>query len=65
VQLKEVIGQLLVYGVLELGALCGVPMNPRKIEEIMQMTNRAKVEHVVRSETDDGDDARRQPRVVR
>jgi hypothetical protein len=63
VQLKEVIGQLLVYAVLELGALCGVPMNPKKIEEIMQMTNRAKVEHVVRSESDDGSD--RQPRVLR
>jgi hypothetical protein len=56
VQPKEWIGHLLVYVVLEIGALCGVPMNPRKIEEIMQVTNRTKVQHVVRSETDDGDD---------
>lgn len=46
--LKKILGKLLIYGILELGALAGVPMSPEQIEKIMQVMNRIKVVHVLK-----------------
>lgn len=43
-----------IFTVLEIGALCGVPMAPRQIEELIQTLNRTNQEHVVRNENDEG-----------
>ncbi len=48
-------GKALVFLVLEFGALCGVPMDPNKIEELMQVMKRnATVSE--RQKDGDGDD---------
>lgn len=52
--LKKTLAQLLIYAVLEVGAIGGVPMTPDKIREIMQMMNRARVERVVKTESGEG-----------
>lgn len=52
--LKHLLGKILVYGVLEIGALCGVPMSPEKIEALMNIHNRTVI--VVRNTNEDGDD---------
>jgi len=54
VSLKKILAQLLVYAVLEVGAIGGVPMTPDKIREILQMMNRARAEHVVKTESGAG-----------
>jgi hypothetical protein len=54
VSLQKLLAQLLVYAVLEVGAIGGVPMTPEKIREILQMMNRARAEHVVKTESGDG-----------
>ena len=51
---RRLLAKLLVFAVLEMGAVCGVPMTPEKIEEILQMMNRARAEHVVKTESGDG-----------
>jgi hypothetical protein len=46
--LRKILGKVLIFGVLELGALAGVPMSPEQIEKIMQVMNRTKVVHVLK-----------------
>ena len=46
--LRKLLGKLLIYGILEMGALAGVPMSPEQIEKIMQVMNRVKVVHVLK-----------------
>ena len=48
--LKRTLARLLVFGVLELGALCGVPMSIEQIEKLMNIMHRTKVEHVVKKD---------------
>ena len=48
--LRRTLARLLVFGVLELGALCGVPMSPEQIEKLMNVMHRTKVEHVVKKD---------------
>lgn len=57
--LKKVFAKILLFAVLEAGALAGVPMTPDKIREILQMMNRARAEYVVKTESGDGDDPSR------
>lgn len=52
--LKKSLAKLLVFAVLEMGAVCGVPMTPEQIKDILQMMNRARAEHVVKTESGDG-----------
>jgi len=40
VSLKKCLGRALVYIVLEIGALCGVPMRPDEIEKLMKIADR-------------------------
>ena len=51
--MRKLLGKLLVLGVLELGALCGVPMSHEKIAELMEVMNRVKVVRVIRKERND------------
>jgi hypothetical protein len=46
------LGQGLIYAVLELGALCGMPMSPDDIEQLMSVNRPAVVQS---QRTDDGD----------
>lgn len=50
--LKKVLGKLLLFSVLEAGALMGVAMTPQKIEELMEVMNRVQVVHVIHKERD-------------
>jgi len=50
--LKKVLGKVLLFGVLQVGAIAGVPMPPEKIEEIMEVMNRVQVVQVVKKERD-------------
>jgi hypothetical protein len=54
VSLRKILAKVLVFAVLEVGALGGVPMTPEKIEELLQMTNRARAEHVVKTDVGGG-----------
>lgn len=52
---KTTLGKALVLLVLELGALSGVPMDPNRIEELMQVLKRnASVSERQRDGDDDG-----------
>jgi hypothetical protein len=51
--LKNVLGKVLLFGVLEAGALMGAPITSEKIEEIMEVMNRVQVVQVVHKERDD------------
>jgi len=48
VSLRKLLSQLFLFAVLEVGAIGGVPMTPEKIQEIMQMMNRARAVFVVK-----------------
>ena len=50
--LKRWLGNVLVYVVLELGALYGVPMRPDQIEQYMKIQETQAVQ-IVRDEEDD------------
>ncbi|HEU5161756.1 MAG TPA: hypothetical protein VFV54_01300 [Thermoanaerobaculia bacterium] len=52
---KRKLGKVFLCLMLEAGALCGVPVSPREIENLMQMTGRAAIERVQKNETGDGD----------
>jgi hypothetical protein len=50
------LAQLLIYVMLEAGALAGVPMRPEEIEDLTRLMTGTKVVKVVRGEEDgDGD----------
>jgi hypothetical protein len=57
--LKSVLGKVLLFGVLQLGALAGVAMTPQKIEELMEVMNRVQVTRVVHKEGSKGPHALR------
>jgi hypothetical protein len=40
----------LVFAILNLGALAGVPMDPQKIRELMEVMHRAEIVHVMKKE---------------
>lgn len=47
---------LVVCLALEMGVMCGVPMRPDEIEELMHQMNQPKHAHALPAEHDDGDD---------
>ena len=51
--LKKSLSKFLVFAVLEIGALCGVPMTPKQIEELLHTLDRTHHEHVIKSENDE------------
>jgi hypothetical protein len=46
----KTLAKVLVFAVLHFGALAGVPMDPQKIRELMEVMHRTKVEQVVKKE---------------
>jgi len=50
--MRKLLGKLLILAVLETGALCGVPMSPDKIQELMEVMNRVKIVRVIKKERD-------------
>jgi hypothetical protein len=51
--LKSVLGKVLLFGMLQVGALAGVPMTPQQIEELMEVMNRVEVVQVTHKEKDE------------
>jgi hypothetical protein len=52
VSLKKILGKLLLFGMLEIGALAGVPMTPEDIEKIMNVMHSTKVVQIKKNEDD-------------
>jgi hypothetical protein len=52
VSLKKLLGNVLLFGFLQIGALSGVAMSPQQIEELMEVMNRVQVVQVVKKERD-------------
>jgi hypothetical protein len=48
--LRKTLARLLVFAVLEIGALAGVPMSPEEIEKLMNVMHRTKIEYVVKKD---------------
>lgn len=48
--LGKTLAKVLVFAILNLGALSGVPMDPEKIRQLMEVMNRTRIEHVVKKE---------------
>jgi hypothetical protein len=48
--LRRLLGKLLIFSVLELGAYMGLRMPPEDIEKLMNAMHRTQVVHVVRKE---------------
>ncbi len=48
--LGKTLAKVLVLAILNLGALAGVPMDPEKIRQLMDVMHRTRVEHVVKKE---------------
>ncbi len=51
--LKKLLGKVLLFAFLEVGALSGVPMTPQQIEELMEVMNRVQVVRVIHKEGDE------------
>lgn len=50
---KRLLSKLLIYAMLEAGAIMGVPMRPDQIEEMTRLMNDAVIEEVVREDSGD------------
>lgn len=48
--IRKSLGKLLVFSVLQFGALVGVPMTAEDVEKIMQVMHRTKVVQVLKTE---------------
>jgi len=48
--LRKSLAKLLIFAVLQLGALAGVPMTAEDIEKLMNVMNRTKIVHVVKKD---------------
>lgn len=48
--MRKLLGRLLLFGVLELGALHGVKVSAEQIETLMEVMTRVKVVHVIKKE---------------
>ena len=46
---------ILVCSMLEFAALCGLPMRPEEIEELMHTMNQPKLAHTIPDEREHGD----------
>lgn len=48
--LRKTLGKMLVFSILHFGALAGVPMDPEKIERLMNVMNRTRIVQVLKKE---------------
>ena len=55
---KKWLRHVFMFAVLEAGALCGVPIPPEKIRELLEVMNKTRVERVVKIDTDGRDPAK-------
>jgi hypothetical protein len=46
--LRNILAKVLVFAILQFGALAGVPMDPQHIQKLMNVIHRTKIEHVVK-----------------
>lgn len=51
--LKNTLARFVLCLVLEVGVVLGIPINPKQIEELLQLMTRTRVEHVVRKQDED------------
>ena len=54
--LKKILGKVLLFGMLEVGALAGAPIRPEEIEKIMNVMHSTKVVQVQNNEDDHDDE---------
>jgi hypothetical protein len=47
---KKTLANVLLFGVLQLGALTGVQMTPEEIEKVMNVMHRTKVVQIVKKD---------------
>jgi hypothetical protein len=47
---KTALARLLVFAMLEVGVLAGVPMTPEQIDKLMNIMHCTKIEHVVKKD---------------
>jgi len=50
VPFRKTLAKLLVFSVLQFGALVGVPMSPEEIDNLMNVMHRIKAEYVVKKD---------------
>jgi hypothetical protein len=50
VSFRKTLARLLLFAVLEVGVLCGVPMSPEQIDKLMNVMHRTKVVHIVKKD---------------
>jgi hypothetical protein len=50
VSLRKLLGKILLFAVLEIGALCGVPMSPEQIKGLMEVMNRTQIVQTIEKE---------------
>ena len=48
--MRRLLAKLLFFSVLEIGALCGVPMSPQQIERLMEVMNRTEIVQIMEKE---------------
>jgi hypothetical protein len=48
--MRKLLAKLLVFAVLEMGALCGVPVSPEEIERLMNVMHRTQIVQMVEKE---------------
>jgi hypothetical protein len=46
--LRKRLAKILLFAVLEVGALVGVPMSPRQIEELLNLMNRTEIHETIK-----------------
>jgi hypothetical protein len=47
---KKTLGKALLFGILQVGALAGVPMTPEEIGKVMNAMHRTKIVQVVKKD---------------
>jgi hypothetical protein len=48
--MRKLLAKLLFFTVLEMGALCGVPVSPEQIERLMEVMHRTQIVQMVEKE---------------
>jgi hypothetical protein len=50
VSLKQLLGRILLAGLLQIGALAGMKMTPEDIEKVMNVMHRTKIVKIVKKD---------------
>ena len=45
---RKSLARLLIFAVLEIGAVCGVPITPEQIEKLLNLMTRTKIVRVIK-----------------